>query len=684
MILRNIKLDNIRSYISQEISFPEGSVLLSGDIGTGKSTVLLAIEFALFGISKGYLSGNSLLRNGKDKGSVYLEFKINNKDVAIKRNLKRSGNVVSQDYGYISIDGKKQELSALELKQAVLDLLNYPPESLTKSKSLIYRYTVYTPQEEMKQILTGDKEIRLDALRRIFGIDKYRTIKENTKIFLSYIKNKKKELETLISTLPQKEEEKLNMQQSLSEFESNLNTIDTEINTLKSELKIKSSDLKVIEYDIKKFNQLKNELDIKETNLKNKLNERKNLIEEIEELKNYIEKIDLKEELDLNILSDQIKSKENEIKLLGDSLSQISYKVSSFDVSIKNSEKIGKDIFILKKCPVCHQDVSEAHKEHINSLEESKIKEAQENKKIYVKREKEARTVLESLKREVSELEGKKYEVQLIQIKIKNNKEKESKINKLNNNLKMIRKEIGLINSKKLELQKELEKFMGLEESYSSVNEELEYLREKNIKIEIQKSRLETQISELNRQLSKLNKEINKQSLLKQKLNNLININAWLELNFIKLIENIESHIMLKINTDFNDLFERWFNMLVESENLNIRLDDLFTPIIDQNGYEIEYENLSGGEKTAAALAYRLSLNQVINMLVSIINTKDIIILDEPTDGFSEDQLDKIRIVLNELKTKQTIIVSHESKIESFVDAIVRFNKKNHISEVIF
>ena len=55
MFLKSIKLNNIRSYEHAEINFPSGSVLLAGDIGSGKSSILLAIEFAIFGAKKGEL-----------------------------------------------------------------------------------------------------------------------------------------------------------------------------------------------------------------------------------------------------------------------------------------------------------------------------------------------------------------------------------------------------------------------------------------------------------------------------------------------------------------------------------------------------------------------------------------------------------------------------------------------------
>jgi len=56
--------------------------------------------------------------------------------------------------------------------------------------------------------------------------------------------------------------------------------------------------------------------------------------------------------------------------------------------------------------------------------------------------------------------------------------------------------------------------------------------------------------------------------------------------------------------------------------------------------------------------------------------------LDEPTDGFSKEQLFKIRDILNELNYPQIIIVSHERELESFADNLFRIEKINGVSEV--
>ena len=130
-------------------------------------------------------------------------------------------------------------------------------------------------------------------------------------------------------------------------------------------------------------------------------------------------------------------------------------------------------------------------------------------------------------------------------------------------------------------------------------------------------------------------------------------------------------------------MFQEWFSILIDDEGIFSRVDDTFQPVIEQNGYEIPFSMLSGGEKTSASLAYRLALNRVINDVIHHIKTKDLLILDEPTDGFSSEQLDKVREVLEKLNLAQIIIVSHEAKIESFVEKVIQIRKEGQMSRVI-
>ena len=198
MRLKKISLENIRSYKNQEIEFPSGSTLLSGDIGSGKTSILLGIEFALFGLQPGQ-KGSSLLKNGENSGSVALEFEVDGKDVKIERTLKKSKSI-SQEDCYVTIDGERKETSVMELKSLILKILNYPSE-FSKKQNILYKFTVYTPQEEMKQIILQDPETRINTLRHIFGIDKYKKILENTSILSGKIREEKKIKEGMISNI---------------------------------------------------------------------------------------------------------------------------------------------------------------------------------------------------------------------------------------------------------------------------------------------------------------------------------------------------------------------------------------------------------------------------------------------------------------------------------------------------
>ena len=137
MLLKKLVIKNLRSYEDQEIVFPKGSVLLSGDIGSGKTTILLAIEFALFGLQPSQKAA-SLLRTDKDEAKVILELEVENKNVTIERTLKRGKKSIVQDSSLLIIDNEKFEESVTEIKSRILKLLNYPSE-FSKKTNLLYK-----------------------------------------------------------------------------------------------------------------------------------------------------------------------------------------------------------------------------------------------------------------------------------------------------------------------------------------------------------------------------------------------------------------------------------------------------------------------------------------------------------------------------------------------------------------
>ncbi|MBW2974192.1 hypothetical protein KY366_00610 [Candidatus Woesearchaeota archaeon] len=686
MIIKSIRLQNIRSYLNQQIDFPLGSVLLSGDIGAGKSTILLAIEFALFGVRRKDLSGAALLRHGKKEGEVELRLEIDKKDVIIKRKLKRGKEDIKQEAGYIIINGTKKEGTHIELKTHILNLLGYPNDLITKSKDLIYRYTVYTPQEAMKQILTEDKDVRLDTLRKVFNIDKYKKIKENSQIFIRELKEKRKNYEGRIEDLEEKKRTKKEKEDETERFDREIKEIEPRLEKAKEELAERKKSILETEESIKRLNELKKEMQLSEMDFNNKLEKRKNNIKEIKELEKEAERIRKeigeKETKDIEEILKEIKEHEQGLRLMSTTILEINKKISEFETRKKHSLETKEKISRIEQCPTCLQKVGEEHKKAIDGKEQKLIGELEENIRLHKEQETDAKKKVEELNKNVEGLRKKQYEIKVLTLKKESIKEKENKKQELEIQQERIKQEIGKINMKKMELNSQIEGLKNIENEYKKLRENLEKAQEYERKLEIEKKGLEVNKEEVNKTVKALEEEINRKLEIKKGLDKILQYQNWLEKYFTNLMNTMEKHVMLRVYREFNELFQQWFSTLIEDENMNVRLDDEFTPLIEQNGYESDVENLSGGEKTAVALAYRLALNKVINDIIGEIKTKDILILDEPTDGFSSEQLDKMRVILEQLSIRQVIIVSHESKIESFVDNVIRIDKDEHVSQV--
>ena len=218
---------------------------------------------------------------------------------------------------------------------------------------------------------------------------------------------------------------------------------------------------------------------------------------------------------------------------------------------------------------------------------------------------------------------------------------------------------------------KEVEELEGKEKE---VNEQL-LQAEKEVASAKERIRsIKTKIQEIQKQISQKERQAVQKEVLEQ-------MKIWLDEYFIPCLQDIEVHVLANIQQEFDQLFQRWFNSLIETGDISVRIDENFTPIIEQGGYELDIRSLSGGEKTAVALAYRLALNVMVKRVCEAMHS-NLLILDEPTDGFSKEQLNKLRDVLRELRCEQVIMVSHERELESFVDRVYRVVKEGGISKV--
>ena len=675
MIIKSLHLENIRSYagMDEPINFPKGVVLFAGDIGSGKSTILYAIEFALFGL--GSLSGDFLLRNGEKRGSVTLKFEVNGTEYVVHRALERRGRSVQQRECYLEGPEGREYLSPSEMKERILQILGFNEPANPRAKSVIFRYAIFTPQEEMKQIILESAESRLQTLRKALRIEDYKTAVQNSALLTAKIQGRVEYLKGATSDLEEKRKELDEIRKRIVELGEKLKPLDAKKRELEGKIGDIEKRLRELREEKERLRGIEARLPVLRERLGDFESNLSTLIEELQRLKKE--------------LNDEIKPRIKELESLArptdKTLEELDRELEDTREKLKRAqtmhgkleERIENVESLLKSgvCPVCERPVDPAEfgkkgahlKDEIRKLSEEigKLQEKEDELEKLIEKTKEyeqSRKELEELRKcmeEKEKLRGEKEQAR---------KELEGKINELKGEIQ--------------EAEKELKPLEG-------IRQELERLEAENEKLQKELDDLRTTIKEISAEIKvqrqseeNLLKEIERKEKQLEEIKELSEYRTWLEEFFTPTVESIERHVMARINLRFNELFRKWFSILIEDPELQVRVDEDFTPIIERSGYEQRYDTLSGGERTSVALAYRLALNTVVQEIATAAGA-GLLILDEPTDGFSREQLFKVRDVLNELNCEQVILVSHERELEGFADHIIRVTKEGGASRVV-
>ncbi|MEM4240223.1 MAG: AAA family ATPase [Candidatus Woesearchaeota archaeon] len=683
MFLKSLKLRNIRSYVEESLEFPEGIVLLAGDIGAGKSTILLAIEFALFGILRGELSGSALLRNGEKEGSVELSFEINGKDYTIGRKLKRNRDSIEQDAGFIIADGKRREMTALELKTAVLGLIGYPSELVTKSKSLIYRYTVYTPQEEMKRIILSDKEDRLMILRKVFDIDKYKRIIDNAREYSKALRAKKENYEGQLADEPVKRKQLQEKQEQASDVRISLLDIQPRLESAKQAVLQQKMIIEGIDRELKALQQHRIAYQSADAEQKTLASSQKQLQAEIAMLSPLVAQAPEQPKQAPEEIERLIQQKQHELQLADREMRAHIMAHAELKAKKQLSELTIKRILDLNRCPTCLQEVNEQHKHSFAEKEKQNTDAIIAQMSSFEASASQKEQAKARLQQEINALTQSQAAARDAQYKFQQYEANKLRKEQAEKRLKETIAAISAAETKKQQASAFLQSANAVEMRFQSEKSRLEQLQQQERAVSEQNVKLLERQQMLFEAIELLEKDLEAKQKARQQLEKLSVLHQWIDEFFTGLMAVMERHVMTKVYHEFNALFQQWFSLLIEDEVLAARLDEEFSPVVQQNGYDTEVGNLSGGEKTACALAYRLALNKVITSLRSTIHTKDVVILDEPTDGFSAEQIDRMRDVLGQLNARQIILVSHEAKIESLAGRVLRVVKEGHASKVV-
>ncbi|MCI4319113.1 MAG: SMC family ATPase [Thermoplasmata archaeon] len=148
---------------------------------------------------------------------------------------------------------------------------------------------------------------------------------------------------------------------------------------------------------------------------------------------------------------------------------------------------------------------------------------------------------------------------------------------------------------------------------------------------------------------------------------------GWLAGPFTEAIEVVERRRLAAAQVEFERTLARHFATLVEDPAMVARCGSSFAPAVEIEGEWTPPEALSGGERTALALAFRLALGEVVRSAGRL--QLETLLLDEPTDGFSPEQVIRMGELIESLQIPQVILVSHEGALAAISDRVVRVRK---------
>ena len=597
MRLVNFKSLTIKNFLSVgetpvTINFQPGVNVITGTNydkedsknGVGKSTIADALYFALFGTTIRELSKDLIVNSfTKKKCEVVLDIDIEN------------GNGLSQ--------------------YRITRTINPTKCHMTKNGEDITRSTMAKTNEYIQKLVLSNGKIFQNSV--IMTIN-------NTVPFMAQSKvDKRKFIESILS---------------LEIFSEMLSKAREEHNTLKKDYEVLFTKVEGIEKGYK-FN--KEQLDTFEENKKQKVTELEKRIDEnkakvaelikmIKQLPdNVIQKLDEKEQT----CKDELVNIQKDYKQAYQVLADIKSKISHVEGQLKEIEKVGA---ICTTCKRAYSDDDLKHKEANKKELNSKLKD--HNKELTIAQKALDKVNSDQVKKEkeLKDIQDKKNVVRDV---INNNKNTETKISLINENIQALLKEI--------------------EDVKKQTNEALEnVVKELEEKLKIGKQELE-----------KLDHDCNVLECVK----------------FVVSEEGVKSYIVKKILAVLNGRMAYYLDKL--HANCLCQFDEFFDEqITDEKGELKSYFNFSGGERKRIDLACLFSFLDIRRMQGDVHFST--IFYDELLDSSLDDKgVELVLDVLRERAQKHNencyIITHRGTTITEKIDNTVFLEKRNNFTYLL-
>jgi exonuclease SbcC len=232
-MIKSIRLLNWRSHADTKLEFKQGTNLIVGIMGAGKSSILEAISFSFFGtfpaLERRKLKLDDTVRLNESKARVVLEFIWDGKAYRIERGLERSKKGVSSS-AELYRDGSMVEHGSTAVTSYVASLMSLDYDLFTRA--------IYSEQNNIDHFFNLDPRRRKEEVDALLGLDRFETARTNIVAVINRIRLKREALEGRFSREKLAELDAKDKAQSdlLIAGESSLAGLDASVNAKGKEL----------------------------------------------------------------------------------------------------------------------------------------------------------------------------------------------------------------------------------------------------------------------------------------------------------------------------------------------------------------------------------------------------------------------------------------------------------------
>ena len=317
-MIKSVELKNWRSHGCTKMEFDSGVNLLVGRMGSGKSSVMDAICFCLFGtfpaLQQRKLQLDDIIQTRpkeKDDAEVIVTLLIDNENYEIKRVIQRGkGTTTSEIRKNGSLLEAPQSSKVTEVVQNLLKI----------DYDLFYR-AIYSEQNNIDYFLTLAKGQRMKKIDELLKIDRFEKVRTNETTLINQIKVRRKEKLLDIKRMEEQFDEEKFLQTK------------NEINELKKDLELSKEKIMALE---QKTEQATKEL--------NYLEEKRNMLEE--KTRKFIQAKTSVHELEEMIVEADIKKLEKQRDDIEEQLNKITEKLDDIKAEYASFQKQLNDIEI--------------------------------------------------------------------------------------------------------------------------------------------------------------------------------------------------------------------------------------------------------------------------------------------------------------------------------------------------